>query len=432
MKAIFSITLSCLLCLSLCSCNFYSADPDSLLSPPQLTGELKHIQDALNDTVEGKYDLKYPASGDLKSAVVTEDVDGDGKDEAFVFYAAKSEEQTNMHINAICKKGKKYKSTDDQKITASGIEKINFCDFDGDGKEEIIVGWEIYANSEKQLQVFGYTNGRLLLRHSARYTEFICCDLDENGENELIVQDLDTQKGTNTASVYKFDSKGVSQTAGCKMDGNAETVEKFRLSVLSGEQPAIYIDEIKGIGAITEVLFMKKGELINPLLEIEKSGENVKTLRAETTHYADIDNDGIIEIPIESKIPSANKRNDEDFFYTRWCTFDGEILNVKKVTVINALDGYSLTVPAKWTNAIALSRDEENRIRTVYRYDFKNKKTAEPLLTIRVFDKNKFSKETGGNYIKLSERGDEIYAGQIHKSKLSVEETELKEMFELQ
>ena len=82
-------------------------DTDNILSPPELSGELKPIQQALVDSIKGEYTLKYPTYGEIKSAVVTEDLDGDGIKEAFAFYSTSDSEETMMHLNVIVKDKKK-------------------------------------------------------------------------------------------------------------------------------------------------------------------------------------------------------------------------------------------------------------------------------------------------------------------------------------
>ena len=131
------------LCVSLCGCNIFVFDTDNILSPPELTGEFKYIQKALVESIKGEYTLKYPTYGDIKSAVVTEDLDGDGTKEAFAFYSTSDSEETFMHLNVIVKDKNKYRSVDDSSKPASGIERIDFYDLNGDGKKEIIVGFEI-------------------------------------------------------------------------------------------------------------------------------------------------------------------------------------------------------------------------------------------------------------------------------------------------
>ncbi len=410
MKRVSTLMLAIALCLMLCGCNMFVFDTDNILSPPELSGELKPIQQALVDSIKGEYTLKYPTYGDIKSAVVTEDLDGDGIKEAFAFYSTSDSEETMMHLNVIVKDKKKYKSVDDNSKSASGIERIDFYDLNGDGKKEIIVGWEIYAESEKQLAVYQFEKNALTQIMSQKYTNYLCIDFDDNGKNEILVQDLDTKESTNKASLYSITENGLTQISGCLLDGKVKTAGRFKLSSLSNGQKAVYIDEIKGIGAVTEVLFMSKGELKNPLLDVENTMENVKTIRSATIPSADVNNDGIIEIPMASDIPNADFNSDEKLYYTNWCSFSGDVLTVKQVSVVNTADGYSINLPKRFIGNIAASKNVDKRTRTVYLYDNELQIIGQRVVTFKAYDKTEYeeSEIKKSNNIKVFSKDNTI------------------------
>ena len=101
---------------------------EDMVSPPELTGEMSPIADALYKSIGTECDLKYPASGDRRSAIVLEDINGDGVFEAFAFYTTSDDEMTTMHVNVICQQNGKWESVDDKTIVAIGVEMIDFCD----------------------------------------------------------------------------------------------------------------------------------------------------------------------------------------------------------------------------------------------------------------------------------------------------------------
>ena len=178
--------LLCVLCaISLCGCDLLVFDTEELLAPPELTGDMRPIGEALKNSAGVGYTLKYPTSGDRRSAVILEDIDGDATFEALAFYSTSDDELINMHVNVIRRKGEEWKSVADQSIVAAGVEMVDFCDLDGDGVLEILVGWEIYGSSEKQLAVYSLSGDVLTQRMLQQYTGFLCCDLDGDGENDV-------------------------------------------------------------------------------------------------------------------------------------------------------------------------------------------------------------------------------------------------------
>ena len=68
-----------LLCFALCGCDMFTIDTEQLVTPPELTGDMYPIGKALSKSIKGEYHLKYPSLGENRSAIILEDIDGDGQ-----------------------------------------------------------------------------------------------------------------------------------------------------------------------------------------------------------------------------------------------------------------------------------------------------------------------------------------------------------------
>ena len=86
-KRLSGIVLCLCLIFSLTGCDFFTADTAELLSPPELTGDLYPISEAIKMSVSGNYTLEYPSRGDYRSAIVQHAINRDGILEAFAFYS---------------------------------------------------------------------------------------------------------------------------------------------------------------------------------------------------------------------------------------------------------------------------------------------------------------------------------------------------------
>ena len=387
MKRFLVILMSLFMVFAFSGCDLFTSDTAELLSPPSPTGELNFIAEAIKTSVEGDYTFKYPSRGSYRSAVVQEDINGDGILEAFAFYSMTDGETATMHINAISFKDNKWKSVAQQKIVAGGVDKIEFCDLDDDGIKEILVGWQVYGTSEMQLAVYSPTENALVQRMLQRYTHFITCDLNENDQSEVFIIKSGSMENANTAAVYELTEEGVNNVSSCLLDSSSMTFNEPVLDELSTGRPAVYIDEVKGVGAITEVLFFEKDELVNPLLQVE-TGETTSTLRSAIYGIRDINGDGIIEIPVQENVPSvASSVINEKLYLTTWCSFNGEKLVSQKTMMININDGYAFVIPPKWVGNIAILKDTENHIRDVYRYNPEDMTVGESLFYIKAVPK---------------------------------------------
>ncbi len=410
LKNLICILLALCICACICGCGFVD-NTDDMVSPPELTGEMSPIAEALYDSAGSDCDLKYPADGDHRSAIVLEDINGDAVFEAFAFYSTSDDEMTTMHINVICQKDGEWTSVADKTIVAIGVEMVDFCDLNNDGAEEILVGWEVNGNKDKQLSVFTFHNNTLDQLLLQAYTSFLCCDLDSNGTNEVFVHLLNTAEKTNKSMVYSYNENGIAQTSGCIMDGSVKAASEPILSVLSNGQKAIYIDEIKGVGSVTEVLYLSKGELINPLLDSENSYENIVTLRAASLEIKDINNDGILEIPVASDLPNAVS-DGEKLYYTNWCSFNGEKLSIKLITIVNTVDGYYLTVPNTMVGQLAVLKDTENHERKFYYYDASTATMGDMLFSITAIESDEWDSRdfNKGDMTEISRTDDVVFA----------------------
>lgn len=432
-KRFISVAAVVALIFTLCGCDFFAIETEQMLAPPALIGDMAPIQEALNESITGEYTLKYPSNGEYRSAVILNDINFDGVFEAFALYSQTDGDVDYMHINFIERKGNKWASVADQKVAAGGVDCVDFADLNSDGLLEIIVGFEIYGSTEKQLNVFSLEKGIVTQRLTHEYTSFICCDLDENGESELFLHLFKVADSVNTAFLYTLDKAGVVQLSSCLMDTTVRTVFSPVLSVLSSGQPAIYIDEVKASGNITEVLFLSKGSLVNPLLDTELL-ENTKTLRTSNISIGDINGDEIIEIPISELMSSFDgDAGDEKVYYTKWCSFNGESLAVQQTTLLNATDGYYLAVPEKWIGNITLVRQSNGKARTIYSYNETEKSVGSAIAYYTAVPINDWDeyKEKNTDVIEISRNNIYVFAGKVYKgnTNLYITEQELKNMF---
>lgn len=387
-KRLSGIVLCLCLIFSLTGCDFFTADTAELLSPPELTGDLYPISEAIKMSVSGNYTLEYPSRGDYRSAIVQHDINRDGILEAFAFYSTQGENGTVMNINAVANRNDTWSSVATADIAAGGVDRIDFCDLDHDGTDEILVGWEIYGTSELKLAVYSLGEKNLTQRMLEQYTHYTTCDLDNNDRNEIFIVRSFPSEARNSAHLYSLSNVGVNLISSCELDSAAKTLNHPTVSTLSGGAPAIFIDEIKGIGAVTEVIFLEKGVLQNPLLNKETK-ETTATLRSASLECRDINADGILEIPVSRDVPTVTRTTESEKQYlTEWCSFNGQNLTVQLTAFMNLNEGYYYILPQKWLGNIAISRDSENALTEIYRFSSEENVSGERLMFIKSVKKS--------------------------------------------
>lgn len=419
------------LILTLCGCDSIITTPENLLSPPALTGDMRPIYEALAKSITEGYTFVYPSAGEIRSPIAFEDIDGDGVKEAFAFYSTDNGEGTDMHINYIRKTKKGWQSLSDSVITAGGVEKILFCDISGDGKKEILVGWEVYGTTDKKLGIYSVLEDRLYERLMEEYTNFVCCDITGDKTDELVLQQLNTDEQSNIVSLYSLSQTGINRFAGCVLDGKVKSASQPIVSKLTNGKTALFIDEEKGNGSITEVLFMEGDELVNPLLDKEK-GENLVTQRNTSIACTDIDADGAVEIPTSTEAPGADSAK-EKFYYTNWCAFDGKTLSVKIISIMNQVDGYYLVLSSSLIDKIAISRNTETRTRTIYEYDRETAAVGRKMFSITALDTARYEKYIEDHLSAqiVFEDDQTVFVAEIFSAGAKLTMYDIKEMFNI-
>ena len=176
--------------------------------------------------------------------------------------------------------------------------------------------------------------------------------------------------------------------------------------------------------------------MIAPLFD-EKKGVNLVTRRNEPIASRDINNDAIIEIPIQTVLPDSGYAStdippqDSDgagqadvnaaqkLYLTKWVQFQGngsQEMKVVSYSSINYSDGYMFLYPDDWIV------DEENPKVTIIsnqkerRWTFfarENGKTGEALFNILTIPTDQWAKNPNADYTLLKENGSVVYVGRL-------------------
>ena len=135
MKKLILFFASAVFCLCFSGCTVFETDTEALMKPPVFTEEQEKLNAALTEVIGEDYVLKYPKTGEINSAFLFEDLDGDGTEEAMAFYSVLDE---ITRINVLKKDGEDWVSV----YTAPGfygeIKSADFINLDEKGKEGYI------------------------------------------------------------------------------------------------------------------------------------------------------------------------------------------------------------------------------------------------------------------------------------------------------
>lgn len=437
-KKFLTALIACVIfCFFLSSCSYIDIDSMTLLSPPKAAGEMNDIQQALIKYAGYNITLKYPQHGNNKTAFVLHDIDGDKTDEAFAFYTSTIDgAAAPLHVNLIRKIEGEWKSTDDITLNVASVDRIDFTDFDKNGSKEIIIGFSTISATEYQLNIYSMENNKLKQRNQSSYSDFIICESEDGTYNQLFIVNLKSSERKAEASLITYKDKAISVLGSTATDGGVTSYAKIQTGKTVDGKQAFFIDAYKGSSSvITEIVYMKNGNLVNPLYDT-KAGETYLTLRESSDICRDINGDGLLDIPVLEVMPGyASKTSDEKMYLTTWKNFNctDVIFSTVYMSDSNYKDGYTFEFESNWLGNVTVEKDTANRIRIYKIWDVTTQKATDEILRIRVYSDSEYSGVDKTGLIELGRADSIVYVAKIMKtdSEFSIDDKTVRENFSL-
>lgn len=366
----------------LTGCSF-ATSIDNLLTPPKLSVEQEQIYNALTDTTGSSINLKYPKSGKYLSAFIIEDIDGDGDNESIVFYERKglTVDENTLRINVLDHFGDRWQSVCDTAAEGSDIEKVIISKLGENDRINIIIGSSLINNSDKSAAIYTYQNGIIEKTFSSVYSFMDVTDMDKDGLNEFLILH-GSSSAPAVSAAYKLDGEGKYHEYKTELNGNFTEFDRLVYGNIGNDRTGLYIDAVSGSGFIqTDIIYMDSYGLIKAFANTDDS---LKTLRPSGFNTADIDNDGIYEIPIQTKfIGYDDVPESEQIKMTEWYIYNGTQLERKYSGYYSISDGYMFIFPQRWINKVTVIRDIINEELVFIKYNEDGSK-GEELLRIYI------------------------------------------------
>lgn len=388
-----------------------------LLSAPLYYEEYEELVDSFNHSVSGEPLLCSPQKGNNKSAIIVNDVDNDGETEALIFYKL-STDTTVVRMHYFNISSGEWISNGDFNGYGNEIDNVVIEDMDGDGFKELIVTWSISGvSSSNVMSIYRATKMTGKFKEISNETCSVSevLDIDSDGKKEIFYITQSNPSGVmqKTARAIKFSGDSVIHMGETKLDPNISSYSSVKTEKSGGDSPMkIYIDAFKGeTNMITELIFWdkEKKELVAPLLDPETVSNNV-TLRFEPIPCADVNNDGIIDIPVQTDI--FGKGDDsvtidtENIYLTEWRNYES-LSKAKTIanTLINYSDGYMIFLSKEDLNTLGIRNYRSQNCWVVYKTDNRGN-SAKELYSVMKVSSARWNKETFKAYIPISEKND--------------------------
>lgn len=379
---------------------------ENLLSPPVLYEEQEDIYSALIKRTGEDIVLQYPRSGARRSAFILDDIDGSGEDEAIVFYSTREQ----LRINILDKdEDGKWQSVCDIPGSGSSIDRVQIASIGKADRTSIIIGFG-ESGSDKMLKVYGYNDGVVSEKYSDSYSSFFIYDLNGDGEDGLYIIRSNNENIGRKADFSVITDTGtqVEKKDTVSLNDKASDFVGVVLGNVGENTPAVFIDEIAGGQLSTEIIYLVGDTLRNPLYLDERQMIS-DTTRSKGYYSADIDLDGITEIPTLSYFPGYDQDDRDSFIATNWNVYSNFTINKKYSSYYDIEKSFCFVLPGRWDGLVTIKRDSHNGDIVFYKYfaDLLNSDTE--LLRLSAVTADYYDEKSENGYIWLKSRDNMHY-----------------------
>ncbi len=403
---------------SSCSSDSLILPADSLLSPPLYYEEYEELVNSFNKTVDGESTLCNPKKGNYRSAIIVEDINSDGNGEALIFYK-KNDDMSSARMHYFYLVNDRWISFGDFNGYGSGIENVEITDMDSDGNSEIIVLWNTSGSSSGNiLTVYRLDTVSKKIKEISNESCFLSeiVDIDSDGKKDIFLISQNNVQNVNqkVAKVMRLSGGSIVIFGETKLDSNISSYSSVKTEKTSKDSPMrIYVDALKGEQQmITEVIYWDKSktELCAPFLDSETM-TNSLTLRFEPIACSDINNDGIIDIPVQTSVfgkgDNAITVDTENIYLTEWKCLNQSGFSSVANALVNLQDGYMINLDKSEMNSLGIRNYRSQKCWIVYSAD-ENGNPANELYSVIKVSSAKWNSDKFKAYIPVIENEDSI------------------------
>lgn len=339
-KLVSALVLGVFLLSGLTGCDLYQPDVDSMLTPPVLSDLQTEVAEALQDVVGEEYKLCYPAGGSYRSPYIFTDLDSDGEEEAVVFYTAGGEPR--IYLLILDKTDGHWRACNALPGTEGEVLYADFRHLSGDGTTDLLVGWRQPDGEYDTLCIYRYGEGALAEAFHISCDGLAIADYDGDGKEELVAATLD---GGVTLQLIGWGGSGISV-----LDS---AYSLLRLQSITGSVTGTVGEQLPGTAFYGRV----NADMTASLLVGVAADRLVLPQEQNDTGYggsycysgavpADINNDGVIEVPWSTAAPViSGSDREETRYFTEYRTVQDGIYRTAAVCYQSTSDGWRLILP---------------------------------------------------------------------------------------
>lgn len=409
--------LTALVCFisALCGCSG-SFSAGDLLASPRLTDEQNEIYNALTASA-CRVDLRYPHTGEYRSAFVIHNIDDEPTDEAIVFYEQNKTDTAkepgaqdgnavgNLRVSFLDKdENGDWNATYELPAAGTEVESVAFSKL-GSDKEKLLISYSVLGSSDKIMSVIDYENGVATQLGTVGYSSYIMLDnLTESGEYLACFNRDGAKKSANMTVYGCSDGKTLGMIYPVLSFGNGvtdfERITSANCLLLGKKMPCIAVDYLISENYYGTTVLYYNGSSFATAETTVRDGADTNYSRHVNGYTPklpsqDIDGDGIIDIPATSPLPGyENLSFPEQICAVRWYKQNCSKIELTAYTFVDPQRNFMLTFPGRWVGMVTATVNTEDNSVTFWKYEGDIKENEYALLTIKTVLKSDTSAQS--------------------------------------
>ena len=330
-----------------------ASSPEELYSLPQSSERYVKIQSKVDQLQSSGLEYAAPTAGTNRQAIQLQDLDGDGTEEALVFFRTEEDGKKPLCIHILKDSAEEFEVAAVIEGDGTSVDSVSYVDMNGDGVLEIVVGWQMTA-SVKNLAVYSVKDYQPVQLVFSSYSNYTLADMDSDGDTEILLLHTGTSETAGDVTMYMVmdDGEVVSSTA--YLSADTERTARVQTGLLADKKKAVFVDSASSDGVITDIIAFLDGSLVNITIDGETMNSN--TFRSYSVYCSDINSDGIIEVPEPVQFMT---QSDTLYYAINWnkCSGNGDS-EVAVTTYHNYSDGWYIILPEQSVEHITIRRED--------------------------------------------------------------------------
>lgn len=340
---------------------------DGLLSLPRLPEEYVGLQKLYDEILAEGAAYVSAKSGANRQSVQLADFDSDGENEVVSFF--KNADGTfSVYIH------KKFDETYFEIGKADGVGKnirsVDYINMNAMGELALLVTWDLEDSLQSALSVYSVRDGEMQNVLDLQYLSYYVTDMDLDAQDDIIAVSRDSGEQFNSVAMYSFDGSKCEVKGKTQLSIESDKVVNMVAGLTTSGKRAVYIDSSTLESEyVTDIIYCQNdGALMNESIDTESGSANV-TKRHINVYSSDIDNDGIVEVPLAKMFTGyTDPLSSDTRWKINWSEIEtGKIVNNSMNTFHNSLEGWFFVLPEKWdTDVSAVIVNESNVSQTTF------------------------------------------------------------------